>query len=523
MHKYLIFKITLLLTFISGFLLAQSPEELVKKDYPKLYNDFKTEVGSQKARYVFAIDISNSMKPYETAVKANLQNFVKALPDGDFVTIIQMASMQETRSIVENQPVNASTRKLILSYITGLSFNKVGSDGFTMTSKIIEAMNQTGSSDDMKYVFMFTDFEYWTKENQFNKNAVQWSSLGKKLKGKDGFLKVYGLELFQNGGAGIRKDAVYKEDLKQIFGNVEYVSGNNSSFLNTWFNNTKANILSDRLQYVLKRKTDKQNASLILKASGLGQDLAISIKEDNMSSVYSTAELESSAITETQKTSEKRPLIGSYSPKPITINVKAKLRSPKYKNEQKSTPTTEYNEVDKLLEPQFADYKIEVYEGKPYLQWYIGWPLVLVLGFWILSVLYMLLIKKVTRTWSVRGTIKENNGATTPIKGTTPINPTSFCIGRSNAKGNFDVNIDSVGFCFKIESRKNISCIPLPGMKSGYYIANVGTGNAELEDAFKKKTALGNNNFKFLSKPGAFTPVTLKIKEGIKEFEIKIQ
>ena len=522
MHKNVIFTITLLLTFISGFLLAQNPEELVKKDYPKLYNDFKSEVGSQKARYVFAIDISNSMKPYEAAVKENLQNFVNALPDGDFVTIIQMASMQETRSIVDNQPVNASTRKLILSYITGLSFNKVGSDGFTMTSKIIEAMNQTGSSDDMKYVFMFTDFEYWTKENQFNKNAVQWSSIGKKLKGKEG-LKVYGLELFQKGGANIRQDAVYKDELKQIFGNVEYVSGNNSSFLNTWFNNTKANILNDRLQYVLKRKTDKQNATLILKASGLGKDLVIALKEDKMSSVYSTAELESSSIAEVQKTSEKRPLIGSYTPKPISINVKAKLRSPKYKNDQKSTPTNEYNEVDKLLEPQFAEYKIEVYEGTPYFQWYIGWPLVAVLTFWVLSILYMLFVKKVTRTWSVRGSIKENNGATTPIKVTTPINPTSFCIGRSNTKGNFDVIIDGVGFCFKIESRKNISCLPLPGMKSGYYIANVGTGNAELEDAFKKKTALGNNNFKFLSKPGAFTPVTLKIKEGNKEFEVKIQ
>ena len=520
---YNLLLVALISPFFTSTLWAQSPEDMVKKDYPKLYNDFKSEVGSQKARYVFAIDISNSMKPYEAAVKANLQNFVNALPDGDFVTIIQMASMQETRSIVENQPVNASTRRLILSYISGLNFNKVGSDGFTMTSKIIESMNQTGSSDDMKYVFMFTDFEYWTKENQFNKNAVQWASQGKKIKGKDGFLKVYGLELFQNGGANIRKDAVYKDELQQIFGKVEYVGGDNSSFLNTWFINTKANILNDRLQYVLKRKTEKENAALILKASGLGNDLSVSLKEEKMSAVYTTAELDAASLAEVQKTSEKRPLIGAYTPTPTTLTVKAKLRSPKYKNEQKSTANNEYNEADKLLDPLFAEYKIEVYEGKPYLPWYIGWPLVAVLGFWILSILNMIFIKKVTRTWSVRGTIKENNGTTTPIKSATPTNPTSFTIGRSNAKANFHVNIDGVGFCFKFESRKNISCLPLPGLKSGYYISNVGTGNAELEDAFKKKTALGNNNFKFLSKPGAFKPVTLKIKEGNKEFEFKIQ
>ena len=168
--KYRIKIITLLvLCFAVLTSKAQSPEELVKKDFPKLYNDFKVEVGSQKARYVFAIDISSSMKSYEAAVKVNLQNFINALPDGDIISIIQMASMQETRFIVENQPVNSSTRKLILSYVNGLNFKKIGSDGYTMTSKIIDALNQTGSSDDMKYVFMFTDFEYWTKENQFKK------------------------------------------------------------------------------------------------------------------------------------------------------------------------------------------------------------------------------------------------------------------------------------------------------------------------------------------------------------------
>jgi len=517
-------RLLLIVVFVAPmYLQAQTPDEMVNKDYPKLYNDFKSEVGGQKARYVFAIDISNSMKLHESAVKTNIKNFINALPDGDFISIIQMASTQETRSIVENQPVNASTRELILSYITGLSFNKVGSDGFTMTSKIIEAMNQTGSSDDMKYVFMFTDFEYWTNENQYNKNAVQWASLAKKIKSKDGFLKVYGLELFQNGGANIRKEAVYKEELRQIFGKVEYVRGDNSSFLNTWFNNTKANILSDRLQYVLNRKTEKENATLILKASGLGKDLSVSLKEEKMSAVYTTAELEAASLAEVQKTSEKRPFIGAYNPNPTTLTVKAKLRSPKYKNEQKSTPNNEYNEADELLSPQFAEYKIEVYQGKPYLPWYVGWPLVAVLGFWLLSVIYMIFILKVARTWSVSGTIKDRAGAATPIKRAQPINPTSFCIGSSKSKGNFDVNIDGVGFCFKIESRKNISCLPLPGLKSGYYIANVGTGNAELEDAFKKKTALGNNSFKFLSKPGAFTPVTIKIKEGNKEFEIKIQ
>ena len=164
-----------------------------------------------------------------------------------------------------------------------------------------------------------------------------------------------------------------------------------------------------------------------------------------------------------------------------------------------------------------------MYEGKPYLEWYIGWPLLAFLLFWFSGIMYMLFAKKVTRTWSIGGTIKERDGILTPIKRSTPMNPKSFCIGKINSKGNFDVSIDGVSFCFKIESRKNISCLPIPGLKSGYYIANVGVGNAEMIDDFKKATAIGNNNFKFISKAGALTQVTIKIKENNKEFEIKIQ
>ena len=517
--KYRIKIITLLvLCFAVLTSKAQSPEELVKKDFPKLYNDFKVEVGSQKARYVFAIDISSSMKSYEAAVKVNLQNFINALPDGDIISIIQMASMQETRFIVENQPVNSSTRKLILSYVNGINFKKIGSDGFTMTSKIIDALNQTGSSDDMKYVFMFTDFEYWTKENQFKKNAVQWQSLGKTLKGKDGFLKVYGLELFQNGGSKINKDAVYKEELKQIFGKVEYVGGDNSIFLNNWFNNTKANILSDRLQYVLNRKTVKQNATLILKASGLGKDLSVILKEDNMSSVYSTAELEASSLAEVLKTSEKRPLIGSFFPKPVIIKVKAKLRSPKYRNEQKSTPSNEYNEVDKLLEPQFTDYQIEVYEGKPYLEWYIGWPLLAVLGFWLLSVIYHLVTYKADKRWNLSVTLR--NAPLSNVNGNElkSFDPKSFTsVPFECGQGAKDYSIEECGFKFSISSKRNILCIPF--LKRGYYITKISGGEMDFVKN-RKEQRISTGESLWIGSPKAAPVGAVQVKKGSDQYVI---
>jgi len=507
---------------------AQTPEKRVMQDYPKLYSDFKTEVGGQKAHYIIAIDISSSMKSMEASVKSNLKNFISALPDGDKITLIQMADKAETKivNLTDHTEINSNTRSGIISYIANLKLKNDGetgdgSDGFTMTKLITDGLKKPGSSADMKYVFIFSDFEYWSGKNKYNKNAESWASLKSKLV-NESRAKVFGLIIKEPTKIG----AVYESELKDIFKDFSKVScPDDPAILNQWFNTKKSEILYDRLAEYLTKKIENQKDSLILKASGLGKELSITPKSPELSVVFTEAELDANSLSEAQKTSESRPLIGSFRPKPTIITVKAKLRAPKYTNPKHPahTPSDPYNEVDKLLDPQFSEYKIEVYQGKPYLQWYIGWPLVAVLVFWILSILYMIFIKKVTRTWSVRGTIKENNGTTTPIRGVTPINPTSFSIGRSNAKGNFDVNIDGVGFCFKIESRKNISCLPLPGLKSGYYIANTGTGNAELIDAYRKTTALGNNNFKFLSKPGAFTPVTLKIREGNKEFEIKIQ
>ena len=523
------FLIIIVALMFSTCLFGQSPEKRVMQDYPKLYNDFKAEVGGQKAHYIIAIDISSSMKSMESSVKNNLKNFISALPDGDKITLIQMADKAETKivNLTDYTEINSSTRSGIISYIANLKFKNDGetgdgSDGFTMTKLITEAIKKPGSSADMKYVFIFSDFEYWSSKNKYNKDAESWESL-KSKNIKESKARIFGLIIKQP----TKLLAVYESELKDVFSDFSKVScPDEPAILNQWFNTKKSEILYDRLAEYLTKKIENQKDALVLKASGLGKELSISPKYSELSVVFTEAELDATSLSEVQKTSESRPLIGSFSPKPKIITVKAKLRAPKYTNPKHPahTPSDPYNEVDKLLDPQFAEYKVEVYEGKPYLQWYIGWPFVVVLGYWILGILYMLFVKKVTRTWSVRGTIKENNGTTTPIRGVTPIiNPTSFSIGRSNAKGNFDVNIDGVGFCFKIESRKNISCLPLPGMKSGYYIANMGTGNAELMDAFKKTTALGNNNFKYLSKPGAFIPITLKIKEGHKEFEIKIQ
>ena len=532
--KYSINIIALLIFCFTVFISkAQNPEDVVKKDYSRLYKDFKIQLGKQKAHYIIAIDVSSSMKSMEASVKANLKNFIAALPNGDKITLIQMASRSETQvvNLTEYTDIDNTTRTDISKYIEGLKYKKNnesgdGSDGFTMTELILKALNASGSSNDMKYVFVFSDLEFYDKNshtgsNGYNKNAMPWKSLeGKLKKDEEKYIQVYGLVIKKP----THLEAVYKSDLQRIFPNYNEVNcPDNSSILNKWFNLKKAEILNERLKKCLKNETERQNASLILKSSGIGKDMVVELKDPKMSSVYSTAELDPLSLAAVQEISKKHPWIGPFTPTPDIITVKAKLLAPKYVNSDhpNHTPSNPYNEVERLLQPQFAEYKIEVYQGPGYLPWYVGWPLLAFLLFWAICILYTLFLQKVTRIWSISISSKDRNGAIVSNNVTKSFtNPSALTIGKSTSTKNH-FNIDGVSFCINIESRKNILCLPFPNKKSGYYIAKTTGGTAELSLS-NKKVALGNNQFIFLYKAGNFRPLTLTINETNQTFLIKL-
>lgn len=528
MHKTFVLTLTFLLTFISGVLVAQSPEERVMQDYPKLYNDFKAEVGGQKAHYIIAIDISSSMKSMEASVKSNLKNFLSALPDGDKITLIQMANEAETKivNLTDYTEIKSSTCSNIISYIENLKFKKKGdtgdgSDGYSMTELIVDALKKPGSSADMKYVFVFSDFEYYDKNkftgsDGYNKNALPWKSLKSKID-KDSKARVFGLII----KSPKETRAVYESELKDIFSNFSKVEcPDDAAILNMWFETKKSEILRDRLDEYLTKKIENQKDALVLKASGLGKELSISPKSPELSVVFTEAQLDANSLSEVQKTSESRPLIGSFSPKPQIITVKAKLRAPKYTNPEHPAhrPSDPYNEADKLLDPQFEEYKIEVYQGKPYLPWYIGWPLVGILGFWILSIIYHLISYKADKRWNLSAFIRNaplSNVNGNELKSFDPksIKSVPFEIGQ----GAKDYSIEECGFKFSISSKRNILCIPF--FKRGYYITKISGG----EMAFvknRKEQRISTGEALWIGSPKAAPVGSVQVKKGSDQYVI---
>jgi hypothetical protein len=510
-NKYINNIFSVFIFFISTFAInAQSPEHLVKKDFPKLYAKYGNSLKQQKARYVFAIDISNSMKADESAVKTNIKNFISALPEGDFVTIIQKCGTSETDFIFSNQPVNSTTKNTIFNYIDAIKFDKIGSDGFKMTDKIIEALNQTGSSDDMKYVFMFTDFEYWTKKNQFNKNVENWKSLKNKFEQtqKGNFVSVTGLRLALS--QGVQGSAVYETELKDIFGKVDILPSPNPIFLATWFNNTKANILRDRLTYVTEKLAKKEKQTIALSTKSENGKPAIILANN---SIFQKVTLTDASQKEVNDIYNSRPLIGPFTSKPKTVKVDATLSSPDYNSDKG-------NEVEKIISLAISKHTIDVYQGPGYLPWYIGWPLAAFLLFWIICILYTLFLQKVKRNWIVSISSKDNSGNINRLSNKSFSNSKSFSIGKDISNKN-RYNIDGVSFCFEIKSRKNIMCFPFK--KSGYYlIQKMGSQTSKIEYGGKVKN-LATNNTLFLFRVGKLISAKITINDNNKLFTIEIK
>lgn len=248
-----------ILLHITVSIAAQNTQAMtaMRTDYPELMSLYGDRISGQKAHYIFVVDVSSSMLPYESVVKNNFLQFMDAVPDGDQVSLIKMSDESHTGfvGLLKCTPLDNNTRASIKEVVNGFRFNKNGSsedgsDGFTMAKSVIDAINVVGSND-LTFVYMLTDFEYWTHKYKYDKSKEDWSSLISLLPETkmDGMCK-YGIEL--NSGEKLRQDAIFKNELDHVFGKVEYQSVGSASLLSNWFSHIAASVMSVKLNSLLK-------------------------------------------------------------------------------------------------------------------------------------------------------------------------------------------------------------------------------------------------------------------------------
>lgn len=244
---------------MSPSLKAQStPQEAVGRDYPNLSKMYGIEeLEKQKAHYIFAIDISSFMKTNLEVIKPLIKEFIMALPDGDQVTFIRKSSTENTDYVqnIKSVQINSAIRQKLPQILDGPDFvvQEAGSDGYAMTDKILEAI-MNPMSEGLVFVFMFTDFEYWTQQNGYDKSKEDWNSLKEKfqpfldLTRGDQSRVVFPYAFYFRDNE-YRENADYRPELKSIFGSLNQPPAGESSILKAFFANMEANAMVYRLKY----------------------------------------------------------------------------------------------------------------------------------------------------------------------------------------------------------------------------------------------------------------------------------
>lgn len=253
----------------AGNVLAQNPlYEKVKADYPSLTSIYGNRLEKQKAHYIFAIDVSTVMRDNIKTIKPMIKDFIEALPEGDLVTLIRESSTDSTKCIVGNQPVNASSRSMLVSKLYGKEFEvrNAGSDGYTMTRLVLKEIMDPRSEGPV-FVFMFTDFSYWTGKKK--KDEEDWGALRDEFKpfieltdkGQNRVVLAY--PIFFKGD----ETDDFRPELKEIFGTLETPPESEPILLKNFFDKMKANAMVYRLKYLVYQDLAKTKPTSSLSLS----------------------------------------------------------------------------------------------------------------------------------------------------------------------------------------------------------------------------------------------------------------
>ena len=514
----------------------------MQKDYPGLMSLYGDRIAGQKAHYIFVVDVSSSMLPYESTVKSNILQFLEAVPDGDQISIIKMSDENHTGyvGLLKCTPLDPAVRTSIKEVVNNFRFNRNGSsedgsDGFTMAKTVIDAIN-TVSSNDLTFVYMLTDFEYWTHKNKYDKNKEDWTSLLSKIpESKVSGMCKYGIEL--NSGGKLRQDAIFKSELDRIFGKVEYQSVSSAALLSNWFSHIATGVMSVKLNSLLKADWKQLDESVSSKVSVSGDDVKFRLDAMKTPLVNGT--------TVTMRTDSRyfNP-VESEGPFPGSITV-GKLVQPS--SDKSFFPSTiqlgggQYEAAVTLLSP-YADEisrlqgvcgevagqgdavslnRVDSGKLPPASVWNSTLPIwawcliLLVILIIIASFIYEYAFLKLNREWTVSVKASLPEGGTARFNGEGLKAP--FAFGPADSA----VPVKSAPWAIKVYTKRHN---PLTFMKSGYFLELEQGGFADVEtDYDDEPRTISVGESIFLCAPGKSTAVNIRIKEkGKTDYKISL-
>lgn len=144
---------------------SHSSMAYLQQQFPRLTNLYRPELEKMHTHYIFAVDVSGSMKKYDSIVTPALKAFSRSLPNGEQVTVIPFGT--EAKPNVPGLEVKIQgdgTKKALETALSSLYINEGYDSKFranTDVAKAVGAVNQsiqTNQDMDMNVVVIITDF-----------------------------------------------------------------------------------------------------------------------------------------------------------------------------------------------------------------------------------------------------------------------------------------------------------------------------------------------------------------------------
>ena len=185
---------------------------------------------------------------------------------------------------------------------------------------------------------------------------------------KEKIVKI-GLEL---PASNLKANAIFKSELDAIFNGVQYFRIIDGNSLASWFNDTRANILRDRLNLIVHKEIDSEIEKTQFNLKPIKDDApTIWIENDDMKLIQNYSLIEEAD----ELTNIKKPIFENPFSKTKSKNAKVQLIYSDNYNHAKG-----YNEIEKLLqEPVAKEVTIAIHQPEAYVSWQVLLVLIIVL------------------------------------------------------------------------------------------------------------------------------------------------
>lgn len=264
---------------VIAFSFAQDPNRIesetsmkyLEENFPQLTELYRPELQNMNTHYIFAIDVSGSMKKYDEIVTPALQAFARALPKGEEVSVIPFGT--DAKINVPGLCVkieNEGTKQTLETALSNL-YNNPGYDtkfrANTDIAKAVGAVNTAMRNNQdvkMNVVVIITDFLNdlpGTGETKIHNGELVQLQKDFENVSDGAYTRVVAMKLPPMGsGKGFSLDQLKEEVFNNTgqtrkFDIVDAIS--NEAAISHWFQQLSREIMTEKLRAVIQLDNEK--------------------------------------------------------------------------------------------------------------------------------------------------------------------------------------------------------------------------------------------------------------------------